>query len=323
MKTAAGIEADREQGTALVFGKRIKIERHLEDGPERLRVAIPFQLKSLDDETRTIQFIGSTNAVDRYGDVVEQNWDLGNFMKNPVIPWGHDYSSPPVAKALEVGYKDGSLTFTGQFADAETYPFADQIYKMYKGGYLRAFSVGFIPLEYDGNYQDGYTITKSELLEVSCVTVPANPEALVLAFKEGVLSVSERKAMIAQATKLIKSLTSDSDGEQNEDMETAKALEQLKDVLEKNVEIMAVVRDLLVAAKDEPEPDKPEDKPADEPETDPDKPADDPAGGAEDDKDKDKPEPPADVVEGITPDDIKAAVRGGVKKELDYRLGKI
>lgn len=304
MKTAAGIEAERKEGTALIFGRSVKIEQKLEElgdeQPSTIRTAIPLQLKSLNDEERTIEFVGSTNAKDRYGDVIEQNWELGNFIKNPVVPWGHNYSMPPVAMALEVGYINGNLTFTAKFATKEEYEWADTIYKLYKGGYLRAFSVGFIPLEYEGDWMTGYTFTKCELLEVSCVTVPANPEALVLAYKEGVISDSERKGMIGQAQKLIKTLTDSENAAQNEDMETIKAIGELKDVL-------VEVRDLLLAQKDAPAPevknDEPEsDKPADE----------DPAGGAEE-----------DVIKGITPDDLRAAVKGAVQSEMDYKLGKI
>src|SRR5665647_892485 len=100
MKTVAGLEAERETGKALVFGKSIKIEQKLEDldgaKPASIRTVIPFELKSLDEETRTIEFIGSTASEDRYGDSITQaGWDVGNFIKNPVVPWGHDYSMPP------------------------------------------------------------------------------------------------------------------------------------------------------------------------------------------------------------------------------------
>ena len=58
-------------------------------------------------------------------------------------------------------------------------------FEMYKQGFLNAFSIGFIPKEYtDRNNADGSTtrvFTKSELLEISAVPVPANPNALVLA----------------------------------------------------------------------------------------------------------------------------------------------
>lgn len=317
MKTIAGVEADRSQGIAQIFGKTVKIEQHLEDlgegeQPGRLRTVIPFQIKSLNDEDRTIEFVGSTAAVDRYGDSITQaGWNIANFVKNPVVPWGHDYSMPPVAKALDVGLKEGNLTFKAQFATADEYAWADTIYKMYKGGYLRAFSVGFIPTDWDGDWATGYTFNQCELLEVSCVTVPANPEALVLAFKEGVLTEGERKSMVAQAEKLIKTLTDADVDAQNEDMETAKAITELKDLLATEITALkGAIDELTTLAKggDEPSKNKPEGEPSD-------KPADEPAGGAGD-------EPEAKGLK-LSAEDLRAAVKDATREVLDYQLGKI
>ena len=52
---------------------------------------------------------------------------------------------------------------------------------MVKEGIINTVSVGFLPLERDGN-----TFTKQELLEISFVNVPANPEAIGLAYSKGI-----------------------------------------------------------------------------------------------------------------------------------------
>ena len=46
-------------------------------------------------------------------------------------------------------------------------------------GVIKTLSVGFKPLE----SPDGITFTKNELLEVSMVNVPANADAMTLAYK--------------------------------------------------------------------------------------------------------------------------------------------
>lgn len=210
---------DTEEHTARFLGKTIKLDHDPAVEQKTIRTVIPFVAKSINDEERTIEFIGSTAVEDRYGDsIVQAGWELGNFVKNPVVPWGHNYSQPPVAQATEVGLREGNLFFKAKFATADEYAFADTIFKLYKGGYLRAFSVGFIPLEFDGNWADGYIFKKCELLEVSCVTVPANPEALVLAFREGVLDENHKKTMLNQAELLIKSLTDEREPVINEGM---------------------------------------------------------------------------------------------------------
>ena len=146
-----------------------------------------FEVNRADEETRTFWAVASSPTVDRQGDLVEPDgWDFANFLKNPVIPWAHDYASPPVARALAVKVDQGRLLFQAQFPTAEEYAFADTIYRLYKGGYLRAFSVGFAPLESEvathrvnGRALTGTRYLRQELYEISCVTLPANPEALV------------------------------------------------------------------------------------------------------------------------------------------------
>lgn len=125
-------------------------------------------------------FLASTAAVDRQGDSIDQaGWDLGNYMKNPVMLWAHDYSSLPVARAESITVDPmKGLVGTAVFAPAEGNPFAEQLKVMVQEGFVSALSVGFIPKERNGNI-----ITKSELLEISFVPVPANQEALMLAAK--------------------------------------------------------------------------------------------------------------------------------------------
>ncbi len=148
---------------------------------------LDFAVSQVDEANRTFWAVASTGKLDRQGDIIEPTgWDLSNFLSNPVIPWAHDYAAPPVAKALEARAEDGRLIFQAQFPTAEEYPFADTIFKLYRGGYLRAFSVGFSPIasEMATSQVNGRTVTgtrylRQELYEISCVTLPANPQALV------------------------------------------------------------------------------------------------------------------------------------------------
>jgi HK97 family phage prohead protease len=148
-----------------------------------------FDVDRVDEQARTFWAVASTEGPDRAGDVVSADgWDLANYRKNPVIVWAHDYSRPPVAKALAVKVEDGRLVFQAQFPTASEHAFADTVFQLYRGGYLRAFSVGFTPSQSEivTHQMDGRTVTgthyqRQELYEISCVTLPANPEALVAA----------------------------------------------------------------------------------------------------------------------------------------------
>lgn len=123
--------------------------------------------------------LASTSAVDRQGDSIDQTgWDLTNFKLNPVMPWAHDYSALPIAKATSIETTEKGLEAEFEFAPAEGNPMAQQVKVLYDNGYLNAVSVGFIPKTRAGNI-----IKTAELLEISFVPVPANQEALRLSFK--------------------------------------------------------------------------------------------------------------------------------------------
>jgi hypothetical protein len=68
---------------------------------------------------------------------------------------------------------------------------------MIEQGMLRAVSVSFVPHESKANSSKGRTINKSELIEVSLVTVPMNPQALMIA-KSFEFSDSEIKGLFEQ-----------------------------------------------------------------------------------------------------------------------------
>ena len=144
--------------------------------------------KEISDEERIIEFTNSTPTQDRYHDTIDQNgWQLENFRKNPVVLWAHDYGQPPVAKSVNVWVEEGKLKSRDQFTPRDLYPFGFMVFELYKNGFLNAKSVGFQPITYAFNNEtDGVEFYTQELLEHSCVPVPANPEALVSAKSMGI-----------------------------------------------------------------------------------------------------------------------------------------
>jgi len=141
------------------------------------------EIKKIDENKASLDGIFSSANEDRHGDIVMQNFDLKAFKKNPVILNSHDHgdATEVIGKASGVKVKDGKLQGKITFAVNEN-PKAKIIFDLYKGGFLNAFSVGFIPKEFD----DKKNIIKSELLEVSAVSVPANADALVQAKAKGI-----------------------------------------------------------------------------------------------------------------------------------------
>ena len=140
------------------------------------------------DEERVLNFRISTETPDSYNDVIKADgWNLERFEKNPVVLWAHDHRQPPVGQALSVGVEGDALVASAKFADAETYAFADTVFRLLKKGFLRATSVGFFPKEWTFDEErGGYNFIANELFEFSIVPVPANPDALALAVKDGI-----------------------------------------------------------------------------------------------------------------------------------------
>lgn len=123
--------------------------------------------------------VASSSVVDRDGEIINQDgWDLKNFKKNPQLLWAHNMREvrPPIGKVTKIWFegtgKSKVMKFKALFDMADE--FAKEIYRKIKDGFLSAFSVGFMPLE-----REGSTYTKVELLEISVVPIPSNPQALV------------------------------------------------------------------------------------------------------------------------------------------------
>ena len=117
----------------------------------------------------------STGRPDRDGDVVEPSgWVLENFLRNPVVLWLHDLSKP-VGRCVDLRRTPEGLVAVTEFAKT---PLAEEIWALYRDGFLRAWSVSFLALEWEPLPSGGRRFLKQELLEYSAVSVPANPEAL-------------------------------------------------------------------------------------------------------------------------------------------------
>jgi HK97 family phage prohead protease len=178
----SGIEAFRK---LLLAGTAAK-------APDRVRLAPSAEL-TIVGESRVMTFIFSDGSVDRYGDTIDaRGWVLDNFNANPVALFGHDANTVEnvIGRALNVRIEGGRLIGEIEFMEASVNPKAEIVFQMYKGGFLNAVSVGFAPLEWqlskDKSRPQGIDFKKQELLEISCVPIPALPTALVQARAAGI-----------------------------------------------------------------------------------------------------------------------------------------
>lgn len=144
-------------------------------------------------EPKASRIVATTRDVDRDGEVVEPRGvtNFDSFLKtNPVILWQHEHNGAPVGKATGGKILDDRITLDVEWAPTEK---GREVKQLYDGGFMNSFSIGFIPQKRE-NKNGQPTYTEWDLLEVSAVSIPANPMANIIRSAEAAgLSVKSLK----------------------------------------------------------------------------------------------------------------------------------
>ena len=164
-------------------------------------------------ERAVVSYI-STGIKDRDGEkLVPEGVILENYQKNPIVPFGHDYKTIPPAKNMWIKRDEKGLIAKTVFAKNQR---AEEYYQAYTediggtGPLLNAFSVGFIPLEWEDT--DTKALEKNpelpkriynkwELLEYSLVPIPSCAEALTIAVEKELFSKKLLKELEIEVVK--------------------------------------------------------------------------------------------------------------------------
>ena len=170
------------------------------------------EIRKKEDE-RTITFVASDSTRDSAGTVLNQdNWDLTRFNSNGIIGYQHkvyggwdDTDNPDNVIGKGHAYvEDGKLMGDITFEPKEINELAEKIYQKVLFGSLRAVSVGFLPIG-KGRFGEGadaetYYFAGQQLLEVSVVNIPANPNALRKSMEaENDFLEAERKRLLEES----------------------------------------------------------------------------------------------------------------------------
>lgn len=150
------------------------------------------------DETKA-EFIVSTAAEDRVGDIVEQNWRLKNYRRNPVVLLEHrpaQLVGRGSVKLVDDETHGRHLRAVATWDIGDHNPQAALVAIQHARGIRNAVSVGFRPeksisrLDLDSEdpravkdipfWRAGFVHKAPELLEFSSVAIPAHPDALQL-----------------------------------------------------------------------------------------------------------------------------------------------
>lgn len=145
---------------------------------------LPFEREKLSDDKparRAVRVVASTDAIDSWGEIIEQSWNLERFQKNPIVLYQHDRWEP-IGSAEDVAVEDGALKATLVLAPAGLSAAADKAWGLIEAEILRTVSVGFMPADvrYEKrNGKDVCVLANNELREISLVSLPANPDAVI------------------------------------------------------------------------------------------------------------------------------------------------
>lgn len=135
------------------------------------------EIKSIND---TYTFVLTSNIIDRENERMNvQGINFADYMNNPVVLYNHDGQDFPVGTMQRIWIENNKLLGEIVFHDID----AESIkaHEYVKNHVLNAVSIGFIPVEFKEDKINGksiITFIKSNLLEVSLVALPANPEAI-------------------------------------------------------------------------------------------------------------------------------------------------
>lgn len=128
-------------------------------------------------------FVATDDTLDREGErIAIDGWRLDEFKRNPIILWSHNPMEPMIGKAENIRFRtiNGRKKLTFEPVFHKLNEMSTLIAELVEKGWMKTVSVGFRPYQKEGD-----TFTDQELLEISFVNIPANPEATQLALSKG------------------------------------------------------------------------------------------------------------------------------------------
>ena len=169
-------------------------------------------------------FILSDNSVNSHGFIVKtEGIDTTRFCKNPIMLYNHDRNGGIIGRWEKLRVVDGKLLADAVFDEKDG--LGAMINDKVKRGFINSVSIGMNPLE--EIIENGVrTVIKSELIEVSIVDIPANPNAVkTLRNSKNMLLLSYSQEDLK--TRLIKLLGLD------ENISDAELFEYVKKIVDK------------------------------------------------------------------------------------------
>jgi HK97 family phage prohead protease len=150
------------------------VEKNIsEDSQEKYIEVTGYASKMLDENNNWVIDADAEN-IDTYG-IDLKRLKEGNL---PLL-FSHDQTKA-VGKVLSASYERDGLMVTGRLYKLPGDNLTNYVYEAVKAGIINSFSVGILVHDFDiveRDNQEYLQLSKSEMIEVSLVAVPANPKA--------------------------------------------------------------------------------------------------------------------------------------------------
>lgn len=152
---------------------------------EVIRQVLSAEIRNAEDRTLTCFIVtGRINRGRRKIDL--QGGQFGDYYKSPVLLAFHD-ETKVIGRCIWLRVEEEGILAKFEFNHT---PIAEDILSLYKEGCLTSWSIGFLPVSYKWEEEEGQEIlhiTKWTLLEVSAVSIPMDADAITVAIGQGMV----------------------------------------------------------------------------------------------------------------------------------------
>ena len=168
------------------------------------------EIRVIDAAKGIVDYVASDETLDSYNEIIlAAGWRFSRFSKNAPFVDSHDYDciDSLLGKVIDFRVEGRQLIERVQWAiDVPECALAQLGWKLTVGGYLKAVSVGFVPVRYVSKWNDSNALAQvvtslgldaataakvcciyqeQEQLELSACIIGANPNALAKAHRDG------------------------------------------------------------------------------------------------------------------------------------------
>jgi HK97 family phage prohead protease len=157
----------------------------------------PLEIKSMAEDGAFAGYASVFGNVDSHKDIVLK----GAFQNNPTggikLLWQHQ-PDEPIGVITAMREDNFGLYMEGQLLlDVQK---GREAYSLLKSGAINGLSIGYTPVDFETDYETGVRFLKQvELWEVSLVTFPANPKAVISSLKSAPATIREFEEFLRDA----------------------------------------------------------------------------------------------------------------------------